>query len=89
MINCAHPTHFEKVLKNAGGWKTRLRGIRANASRLSHAELDESDNLDDGNPHELGLEYGELFNILPNATVWGGCCGTDHRHIEEISRVFT
>jgi S-methylmethionine-dependent homocysteine/selenocysteine methylase len=89
MINCAHPTHFEKVLKIDGRWKKRLRGIRANVSRLSHAELDESENLDDGNPHELGLEYGELFNILPNATVWGGCCGTDHRHIEEISRIFT
>jgi S-methylmethionine-dependent homocysteine/selenocysteine methylase len=86
MINCAHPTHFEKVLKNAGDWKTRLRGIRANASRLSHTELDEMEYLDDGNPHELGNLYGELSAILPNATVWGGCCGTDHRHIEEISR---
>ena len=89
MINCAHPTHFEKVLRKEGGWKSRLRGVRANASRLSHAELDEAENLDDGIPQELGLQYSELFKILPNATVWGGCCGTDHRHIEEISKACT
>lgn len=87
MINCAHPTHFEMVLKEEGDWKTRLRGIRANASRLSHAELDEMETLDDGNPHELGELYGSLAAMLPHATVWGGCCGTDHRHIEAISRI--
>jgi S-methylmethionine-dependent homocysteine/selenocysteine methylase len=87
MINCAHPTHFENVLKQDGAWKSRLRGIRANASRLSHAELDEMETLDEGNPLELGQQYGSLSAMLPHASVWGGCCGTDHRHVEAISRV--
>jgi homocysteine S-methyltransferase len=84
MINCAHPTHFKNVLRDGGDWLTRIRGLRANASRRSHAELDEASNLDDGNPHELGAQYGALDRILPHIAVVGGCCGTDHRHVEEI-----
>ena len=90
MINCAHPTHFQSVLATAEAssseWTSRIYGIRANASRLSHAELDESETLDDGSPTELGRQYGELREYLPSLNVLGGCCGTDHRHIEEICR---
>ncbi len=82
MINCAHPTHFESVLE--GGWTERLRGIRANASKCSHAELDQATELDDGNPIELGLQYRNLRNRFRHINVLGGCCGTDHRHIEQI-----
>jgi S-methylmethionine-dependent homocysteine/selenocysteine methylase len=84
MINCAHPTHFEDVLQQGGQWLERIRGLRANASRRSHAELDESTDLDAGDPEELGSEYGDLRRLLPRLTVLGGCCGTDHRHIEAI-----
>jgi S-methylmethionine-dependent homocysteine/selenocysteine methylase len=84
MINCAHPTHFEAVLKTDEPWVKRLRGLRANASKRSHAELDESPELDVGNPAELGLENAALKRRLPHLTVFGGCCGTDHRHISEI-----
>ena len=83
MINCAHPTHFDCVL-DGGEWVQRLRGIRANASRCSHAELDEAEELDDGDPEELGRQYAELRNRFPQFNVLGGCCGTDHRHIEHI-----
>jgi homocysteine S-methyltransferase len=86
MINCAHPSHFRDVLEPGSAWTGRIRGIRANASRLSHAELDEAVELDEGNPHELALEYTELRERLPTLTVLGGCCGTDHRHIDAISR---
>ena len=86
MINCAHPTHFEQVLKGDATWLERIRGIRANASCMSHAELDNSETLDDGNPEELGQQYRLLRNLLPNLTVLGGCCGTDHRHVEAIAR---
>jgi len=86
MINCAHPTHFERELRQGGAWTQRIRGLRANASRRSHAELDESTNLDAGNPQELGGEYHALRGLLPGLTVVGGCCGTDHRHIEAISQ---
>lgn len=86
MINCAHPSHFEHVLRSGGQWLQRIAGLRANASRRSHAELDEAPDLDDGNPEELGGEYRALRHSLPNLRVVGGCCGTDHRHVEAICK---
>ena len=83
MLNCAHPTHFDQVLR--GTWTGRLRGLRCNASSRSHAELDEAPDLDAGDPVELGQQYRDLRQRLPQLTVLGGCCGTDHRHIEQIS----
>jgi S-methylmethionine-dependent homocysteine/selenocysteine methylase len=87
MVNCAHPTHFEHVL--ADGGLERLRGLRANASSKSHAELDEAEELDQGDPHELAEQYRSLRRAWPNLTVVGGCCGTDHRHVDEICAVWT
>lgn len=84
MINCAHPTHFRAVLTNEP-WTQRLGGLRANASRRSHQELNDSPDLDAGNPVELGSQYRELVQRLPQINVLGGCCGTDHRHIECIA----
>ncbi|MGH8658396.1 MAG: homocysteine S-methyltransferase family protein [Gammaproteobacteria bacterium] len=84
MINCTHPTHFEQVLGDGGAWCARIRGLRANASKRSHAELDESPDLDVGNPLELGEEYRSLRALLPRLSLVGGCCGTDHRHLEAI-----
>jgi S-methylmethionine-dependent homocysteine/selenocysteine methylase len=84
MINCAHPTHFEPVLEAGEGWVQRIRGIRANASRRSHAELDEAKDIDDGNPVELGRQYRALRNKFGHINVLGGCCGTDHRHVAQI-----
>ena len=85
MINCAHPTHFAETLSAGGDWLGRLKGIRANASKCSHAELDEATELDDGNPHELGVELAVIRRALPHVNVLGGCCGTDHRHIAAIA----
>jgi S-methylmethionine-dependent homocysteine/selenocysteine methylase len=87
MINCAHPTHFWTTLVEGGGWMQRLRGVRANASRASHAELDEATELDAGDPAELGELHRELRRMFPQITVLGGCCGTDERHVSEICRV--
>ncbi len=84
MINCAHPTHFADVLEDGGPWVDRIRGLRANASAKSHAELDEAEELDEGDPPELARQYRDLSRHLPNLTVVGGCCGTDHRHIAAI-----
>lgn len=86
MINCAHPTHFEGALASGEPWLQRIRGVRANASTKSHAELDEAEELDDGNPVELGRQYRELKDKLSHLNVFGGCCGTDHRHVEEICK---
>lgn len=84
MLNCAHPTHFADALQG-GDWLTRLRGVRANSSRRNHAELDNATELDTGNPAELGQQYAELLRRFPHINVLGGCCGTDHRHVESIS----
>ncbi len=84
MINCAHPTHFDDVLEGSGGWRERIRGLRANASTKSHAELDEATELDAGDPADLGRRYAALRRDLPRLNVLGGCCGTDHRHVGEI-----
>ena len=85
MINCAHPDHFSDILTGAP-WMDRLRGIVANASRCSHAELDEAEDLDDGNPAELGRQLGKIRRRFPQINILGGCCGTDMRHISAIGR---
>lgn len=85
MINCAHPSHFGSRLRQGERWTRRIRGLRANASRKSHAELNESADLDSGDPVELGREYRELCRRLPWISVLGGCCGTDHRHLAAIA----
>jgi homocysteine S-methyltransferase len=85
MINCAHPTHFDHVLDETAAWTQRVGGLRANSSRRSHAELDNSPELDTGDPEELGAQYAELRRRFPHLTVLGGCCGTDHRHVACIS----
>jgi homocysteine S-methyltransferase len=89
MINCAHPTHFAHVLDDDGGWSNRIRGLRANASEKSHAELDEAEELDAGDPAALAGHYRELQKRLANLNVVGGCCGTSHRHVEEICTAVT
>jgi len=85
-INCAHPSHFLNVLNVGEEWTTRIKMIRANASRCSHAELDEAETLDDGDPEELGRDYAEIRERLPQINVLGGCCGTDVRHVRSIAR---
>jgi S-methylmethionine-dependent homocysteine/selenocysteine methylase len=89
MVNCAHPTHFAHVLEDEGAWRDRIGGLRANASSKSHAELDEAEELDEGDPVELGAEHRALRARLPHVAVLGGCCGTDHRHVEQISYAWT
>lgn len=85
MINCAHPDHFADVLSQPAGALRRVRGVRANASRLSHAELDNSTELDDGDPTEFGHQLTALRAACAQINVLGGCCGTDIRHIAAIA----
>lgn len=81
MVNCAHPTHFAGAL-NA---HPRLKGVVANASRCSHAELDEAEDLDEGNPAQLGKEIADVMRENPSIRVFGGCCGTDMRHLRQMA----
>lgn len=93
-LNCAHPSHMTAALGGPGGddWLQRVAVLRPNASRLSHAELDALDHLDDGDVAELALQTAELAARLPALRVVGGCCGTDARHVaamhgvDEVSR---
>ncbi len=84
LINCAHPTHFEDALAAGEPWMKRILGVKANASTKSHAELDESDTLDAGDPIDLGRRYRALTRSFPTMRILGGCCGTDHRHVAAI-----
>ena len=81
MINCAHPDHYSATVAGDDAWRYRIGGLRSNASRMSHEELDNAEDLDAGNPQEFGYLHRELMNSLPNIRVLGGCCGTDDRHI--------
>ncbi|MBO9433725.1 homocysteine S-methyltransferase family protein [Ruegeria sp. R13_0] len=82
MVNCAHPTHFAGAIDN----HPRIRGIVANASSCSHAELDEAEELDEGDPHQLGKQMAEVMRNNPSIQVFGGCCGTDMRHLRSMAR---
>ena len=88
MINCAHPEHFVDVLDDPL-WLRRLRGLRCNASRKSHAELDACETLDDGDPAEFGALYADLVRRMPWINVLGGCCGSDLRHVAAVAQAIT
>jgi homocysteine S-methyltransferase len=83
LINCAHPDHFQGILENET-WMQRLRGVVANPSRCSHAELELAEQLDDGNPDELGIQLGRLRKQFSQLTILGSCCGSDLRHMKRI-----
>jgi S-methylmethionine-dependent homocysteine/selenocysteine methylase len=85
MINCAHPTHFDRILDDGAAWTARIGGVRANASCLSHAELDTMTELDIGDPADLAARHRALIDRFPNIRVLGGCCGTDLRHVAAIA----
>jgi S-methylmethionine-dependent homocysteine/selenocysteine methylase len=86
MINCAHPSHFSTIVEGEQPWKDRIHGLRANASKMSHAELNEASELDAGDPEALGRDYAMLKSRqLKHLNVFGGCCGTDHRHVDQMA----
>jgi homocysteine S-methyltransferase len=88
MVNCAHPDHFFHSL-DGSDWTRRVIGLRCNASRLSHEELDACEVLDDGNPTELSKQYREIHQRMPWLNVFGGCCGSDLRHVTKIVQAVT
>ena len=87
LVNCAHPTHIERGLRDEGAWRERIVGIRPNASTKSHAELDEAEELDEGDPRSLAADQTLVSELLPNLTIVGGCCGTDARHVASLWNV--
>lgn len=86
MVNCAHPVDFAPAFDVPGAWVNRVCGLRANASSLDHGTLCQLGHLEEGNPVELGGQMAEMARRFPHINVWGGCCGTDHVHIDEIGK---
>jgi len=86
MVNCTHPIDFAPAFKAAGQWVERLCGLRPNASSLDHGTLCQLGHLEEGNPVELGQQMADMAKRFPHINVWGGCCGTDHVHIDEIAK---
>jgi len=86
MVNCAHPSHYLQPVIRGGAWLKRIGGVRSNASVLSHVELDEAEVLDEGDPDEFGYLHKVFVQRLPNLRVFGGCCGTDCRHVEALAK---
>lgn len=84
LLNCAHPSHIAKALRSNGSWARRVTGLRVNASRQSHAELDSAEQLDEGDLHDLVSQHQRLAARLPNLEIVGGCCGTDVRHVAAL-----
>ena len=81
LVNCAHPDHVRRGLDAGAAWTRRIAGLRVNSSRLSHAELDEAEELDEGDLPDLAATTRELAATLPAVRIIGGCCGTDARHV--------
>ena len=88
LLNCAHPDHVLAGLE-PGPWRECVVGTRVNASRQSHAELDEAEELDEGDTDDLAAAQQRLSAELPALTVLGGCCGTDARHVRALWRAWT
>jgi len=88
MVNCAHPSHLDATLRSAKqrkeGWLDRFEGLRANASCKSHEELDNSTEIDRGDPAALASELVGLSKEY-GLRLLGGCCGTDSEHIRAIA----
>lgn len=87
LLNCAHPTHIAEALRDDDSWTNRVTGLRVNASRQSHAELDAAEELDEGALLDLVATHEQLLERLPNVDVVGGCCGTDVRHVAALCGV--
>lgn len=85
MINCSHPLDFGPALAREP-WADRIRGLRANASTLDHGTLCQLGHLEEGDADELAGQYRDLRAAYPSMNVFGGCCGTDHAHVEKIGR---
>jgi S-methylmethionine-dependent homocysteine/selenocysteine methylase len=95
LINCVHPSVFSHALKSevvlSNSVLKRLWGLQANTSAKSPEELDGLSELDGSEPRSFARELLALYHTF-GIKIIGGCCGTDHHHIEaiaeEISQIY-
>ena len=89
MTNCVHPgIAYEALTKDINRCRSvrnRFKGIQGNTSALSYAELDGAEDLKTSDPVQFAEEMARLREIC-DIKIFGGCCGTDQRHMEEIAR---
>jgi S-methylmethionine-dependent homocysteine/selenocysteine methylase len=86
MINCSHPTSFINLLNLDEDWTQRIHGVKCNASKKSHAELEQCTEIDEGDPIEFAQDNQQLLYKLKNLNIFGRCCGTDTKHLEQICK---
>jgi S-methylmethionine-dependent homocysteine/selenocysteine methylase len=89
MTNFVHPTVLKKALSFSFNEtklvKERFCGIQANTSPLSPEELDNCCDLKSSNSVSLANDIMELYQYF-TPKIFGGCCGTDNTHMEEIDK---
>jgi len=89
MSNCVHPSIVCKALLQPFNRnetvRERFRGIQANTSPLSYAELDGAEELHCSEPEDFAEEMIKLQSVA-DIKIWGGCCGTDQRHMACVAR---
>lgn len=90
MTNCVHSDIVYEALLHEFNQtetvRTRFIGIQANTSALPYSELDGSCDLKCSSPFALAKSMMKL-NAECNFRIFGGCCGTDNRHIEKIAKM--
>jgi len=89
ITNCVHPSIVYRALSHpfnrCDTVKSRFWGVQANASPLTFKELDNSIDLKSSEPAALGRSMERLREVM-QMRIFGGCCGTDGRHMEEIAK---
>ena len=89
MTNCVHPSILLNALSapfnKSKLVKDRFCGIQANTSALSPEELDNCIDLKISDSVSLATEMMKLEQYI-NTKIFGGCCGTDNNHMQEIAK---
>jgi len=89
LANCVHPSLVREALSQPFNRDPlvvrRFMGLQANASPLPPEELETSEAPMTTAPDDLAREMLSLRDLC-DFRIWGGCCGTDDRHMEALAR---
>lgn len=87
-VNCVHPRNLRLCLDRPENRtervRTRFKGLEGNGSDLSPEELDNSPIIRTSPPEEWAREMMAMHEDY-GLKVLGGCCGTDHDHLNELA----
>ena len=89
MTNCVHPNIAQEALSQSFNRtdlvRNRFLGIQANTSPLTYAELDGAIDLKCSESEQFAKDMMDLRD-MSKIKIFGGCCGTDDRHMEHVAR---